>query len=176
MLRALRNLLVLLATFVLAAALYIASGRYDVAASSSPSAAEEWLLGQVRERSIAKRAAGITPPPLGARAELLTGFELYRAHCVTCHSGPGLSPEELAMGLHPVPPGLGLEKVQARSDAELFWIVKNGIRFTGMPSFGLLRSDEELWALVAFVRELPKLDPEAYKRLAEEVAAAADAP
>ncbi len=162
-----RVLLVLFVLMVAGLALLVYSGAYDVAASNSPSKAEEWLLETIRESSISSRAEGIQAPPLGDAAQVQAGFELYRAHCVTCHGAPGAPPEELAMGLHPVPPGLSFPKVQKRPDAELFWIVKHGLKFTGMPGFGMMRSDEELWSLVAFVRMLPNLSPDEYQRMAE---------
>ncbi|HEX4954270.1 MAG TPA: cytochrome c [Thermoanaerobaculia bacterium] len=165
--KGLRGFVVALVLVILGLLLFVYSGSYDVAASSSPGKAEEWLLESIRESGISSRAKGIKAPALGSPEQVQQGFELYRAHCVTCHGAPGAPPEELAMGLHPVPPGLSFPKVQKRPDAELFWIAKHGLKFTGMPGFGMMRSDEELWAVVAFVRKLPNLSPDDYQRMAE---------
>ncbi|HRC84539.1 MAG TPA: cytochrome c [Thermoanaerobaculia bacterium] len=171
-----RRLFLLLLVLAAAGAGLVYSGVYNVAANAKPTAAEQWLLETVRDHSIARRAKAIAVPPLGAPEQIRQGFELYRALCRGCHGGAGGWPEEPAMGLHPVPPGLGQERVQKLSDAELFWVIQNGIRFTGMPSFGAMHEDADLWALVAFTRQLPKLSDEDFERLAREAEAAAAKP
>lgn len=163
-----RGLLYLLTAGAAAAAVavvFVDSGAYDVAADQAPSPVEEWLLHEVRERSIEKRAHGIAVPPLGDEALVRRGFEVYRKGCALCHGAPGVPPAELATGLHPVPPSLDMPSIQDEGDAELFWVVKNGIKLTGMPAFGAHCSDEEIWAVVAFVRRLPALSPLDYAAL-----------
>ncbi len=171
----LRNLLFTLVVLVAAGAYAVHVGLYDVSAAKAPSDWEEWLLGKVRERSVEKRAAGLVVPALGSDAQKLAGFRVFRTHCVTCHGAPGVGPDDFAMGLYPMPPALGNDEVQKEGDAELFWIVQHGLKHTGMPGFGMVLSEEELWSTVAFLRHLPGLDASRFQALAEE-ALAAEAP
>ena len=78
---------------------------------------------------------------------------------MVCHGAPGVDPGEIGQGLNPGAPDLTLPRTQARSDGELYWIVSEGIRMTGMPAFGSTYRDEQIADLVAFVRSLPKLSP-----------------
>jgi mono/diheme cytochrome c family protein len=91
--------------------------------------------------------------------------------CRGCHGAPGIDPSVIGEGLNPPPPELATAEVDW-SDAELFWIVKNGIRLSGMPAFGISHDDRELWNLVAFVRRISRVSAEEYERLAESSAPA----
>ncbi|MGE5412753.1 MAG: c-type cytochrome [Syntrophomonadaceae bacterium] len=149
-----------------AAAAFVFSGAFDVAASVPPGALEKRLAGFARDRSVAHRASS-TPNPLGKDpAALRDGGEHYKEMCVTCHGAPGVDSSEIGEGLNPPAPDLTLARIQARSDGELFWIVQNGIRMSGMPAFGPTHKDREIWAIVAFLRHLPSLSPEEEKALA----------
>lgn len=92
--------------------------------------------------------------------------------CVQCHGAPGVERGELGKGIRPTPPNLS-EAVAEWSDRELFWIFKHGIKFAGMPAFGPTHSDEELSALVAFLKELPSMSPQEYQQLAQSKSASA---
>ena len=143
---------------------FVYSGFYDVAASREHSALTEWTLETISERSI-KRRAGELPAPLPTdSSSLLHGLEHYRAMCQVCHGAPGLERNEMAAGLSPRPPRL-VHAAAEWTDAELFWIVKHGIRLAGMPAFGPTHSDEDLWAIVAFTRSLADMSEEQYARL-----------
>jgi mono/diheme cytochrome c family protein len=83
-----------------------------------------------------------------------------------CHGAPEGSAAEFSQGLNPMPPALQVDMVQKGwTDAELFWIVKHGIRMTGMPAFGVNHKDEEIGDIVRFVRHMPKLTDEEKKLL-----------
>lgn len=83
-----------------------------------------------------------------------------------CHSAPGYSRTEIAQGLYPLPPDLTKEEfLKRRNNAELYWVIKNGIKMTGMPAFGPTHSEEELWGIVVFLKRLPNLKPEEYKAM-----------
>lgn len=168
----LRNLLLALLLLAAAGAFAIYSGVYNVSAQKPAGELEEWLLETVRERSVEKRAASITVPALGSEAQVLEGFQIFRSQCVTCHGAPGVGPDDFAMGFYPMPPALGNESVQHEGDAELFWIVQNGLKHTGMPGFGMSLSEDQLWSVIAFLRRLPALDAEGFQALGEKALAA----
>ena len=92
------------------------------------------------------------------------GAGYYHASCATCHGAPGVAPAGLARGLNPPAPRLagGLESWTA---AEHYWIVKNGVRMSGMPAFARSYDEEKIWAVVAFLNRLPALSPQNYQSL-----------
>lgn len=147
--------------------LVLATGMVDMGASNKPSPIERSLASLAVQRSLAVRAPdeGANPFPDDPEA-ISSGLTHYAAMCVRCHGGPGLEPEEFAQGLNP--PAPQLEAVAAEfSDGELFWLVKHGIRMTGMPAFGATHDDEELWRVVAFVKVLSNLTPEQQEGLSQ---------
>jgi mono/diheme cytochrome c family protein len=91
------------------------------------------------------------------------GVEHFAAHCAVCHGGPGVPKGHIGKGLYPVPPDLA-QASKHLSDAEMFWVIKNGLKMTGMPSWAD-HSDEEIWATVAFLKKLPAMTPEEYAKL-----------
>ncbi len=95
------------------------------------------------------------------------GLAHYKGMCVGCHGAPGVDPSEAGEGLNPPASDLTLGRVQKRTDGELFWLIQNGVRMTGMPAFGPTHKDEEIWKIVAFLRHLPALTPEEEKILRE---------
>jgi mono/diheme cytochrome c family protein len=153
------GLLVLLGGF---AAIY--AGLYDVAATEPHWPVTHWLMETARIRSIKAHAAGIqVPPGLDDPAKVLTGVEHYAAHCAVCHGAPGVLKGDIARGLYPPPPDLA-KTAPLYNPGELFWVVKHGIKMTGMPAWSD-HSDEELWATVAFLNKLPGMNEQEYARL-----------
>lgn len=159
-------LVTLLVEAVVAAALLF-TGAFDVAATRPEGAAEEWFFETARDASIRARAEGIDAPRLDDPARVLEGGGLYRDMCASCHGAPGEDPSEIGRGLSPAPEDLA-EEGGEWSDAELYWIVSNGIRIGGMPAFGPTHEDAHLWSIVAFVRALPEMTPEQYRKIAAE--------
>lgn len=159
------HLLLFLVLAVAGLAIWIYSGSYDVSANQEPAKFEDWVMGTFRDRSIEERSEDLKGPALDDEARVRTGYSIYSTHCVTCHGAPGVWPDDLAMGLYPTPPSLDSPAVQDEEDGELFWIVKNGIKFTGMPAFGPMQTDDDLWSVVAFLRRLPHLSPDEYKAM-----------
>jgi mono/diheme cytochrome c family protein len=165
----------LLSGFVLlalAAGFVIATGVFSVGATSPPGDLERKFAAFTVNRSVARRAPrgpNSTAPTAENRA---VGLAHYRSMCVTCHGAPGVDPSEIGEGLNPPAPDLTLPKVQGRTDGELFWIVQNGLRMTGMPAFGPTHREDEIWKIVAFLRHLPELTPEEEKALASKERAA----
>ncbi|MEO8431633.1 MAG: cytochrome c [Acidobacteriota bacterium] len=146
-------------------AIVLATGSYDVAATKPPSKWETKIATFALNRSVSKRAPrGGNPMP--ATPEVLkAGLDHYRENCVTCHGAPGVDASEIGEGLNPPAPDLTLPRVQSRPPAEMFWIVSNGIRSTGMPAFGPTHDSNEIWKIVTFLKHLPEVGTEEQKIL-----------
>jgi mono/diheme cytochrome c family protein len=122
-----------------------------------------WILETARIRSIKAHAAGIAAPPgFSDPAKIPMGVEHFAAHCAVCHGAPGVPKGDIARGLYPPPPDLA-KATALYSPGQLFWIVKHGIKMTGMPAWSD-HSDDELWATVAFLQKLPGMTQEDYAR------------
>lgn len=139
------------------------SGLMSVRASTGHWAVTDWFLHWVMRNSVATASLSVTPPPLDNPALIAPAAGHFETGCAICHGSPaqGRSPAVLAM--LPPPPNLK-EVVPKWSDAELFEIVKHGVRFTGMPAWPTGTRDDEVWAMVSFLRKLPDMDEKAYFR------------
>ena len=139
-----------------AAAVFFFGGYYSVAASSEDPAIVAWALGRVRAASIERHSDSTAPVSLSGRTVVAAGAREFAEYgCANCHGAPGGTWAKFSEGLRPSPPDLK-EIVSQRTPAQLFWVVKNGINMTGMPSFGSAgASDEDLWEIVAFLKALP---------------------
>lgn len=150
--------------FVTMVAFFPYSGYYNVAATEPDSIVGQWFLHTAKYNSVRSRANAIDVPRAFTEDQFAMGFAQYRESCVACHGAPGVEPSALGRGLSPQPPNLAMT-VDRWNAAELFWILKHGIRMTGMPAWGTAYSDEELWATVAFIQLLPDISPDAYRRM-----------
>jgi mono/diheme cytochrome c family protein len=158
------TLLIAALLVVLGAGAVIYAGMYDVAATAPHWRMTSWLFEVARVRSIKAQAAAVrTPPGLDDPAKVLIGVEHYAAHCAVCHGAPGVPKGDIARGLYPPPPDL-TKTARLYPPAELFWIIKHGIKMTGMPAWSD-HSDGELWATVAFVERLPGMSEQDYAGL-----------
>jgi mono/diheme cytochrome c family protein len=158
------TLAVVSALVVLGGLAFIVSGSYQIEADAPHWEVTNWLLQTVRDHSIKAHAAGIEAPPrLNDPAKLQIGVEHFAAHCAVCHGAPGVPKGDIARGLSPQPPDLARAS-EHYTPAELFWILKHGIKMTGMPSW-TDHSDEELWATVSFIEKLPGMTREDYAKL-----------
>ena len=142
---------------------YVYSGVFDVAADVPHSALVYAALKVVRDRSISVRSKDIQVPPLNDPKLIADGAEHYDAMCASCHLAPGSLPSDIREGLYPQPPNL-TEKIDLGA-AETFWVVKHGIKMSGMPAWGKTHDDRSIWAIVAFVQKLPALGPGEYRAL-----------
>src|ERR1700712_3502176 len=126
-----------------------------------------WAMDKARVHSIKVRAAGITPPPdLMNDTRIVGGTEHFAAHCASCHGAPGVPRGDIAQVLYPKPADLS-QSARLYTPGELFWIVKNGIKMSGMPAWAD-HSDEELWGTVAFIEKLPGMSEADYAKLVME--------
>ena len=124
----------------------------------------KWALVTVRTASISHHATATPPANLGAPATVQAGAKAYASlGCTNCHGGPGVEWSKFSEGLRPDPPDLK-DVVKDRTPAELFFVIRNGINMTGMPGFAMAGAkDDDLWAVVAFLKKLPEVKDEQFK-------------
>jgi mono/diheme cytochrome c family protein len=162
-----RGALISTTVVALAAALY-STLTINVAATEPHAAPVEWALTEVMERSVRAQAGDVQVPPgvdLNDPALAARAIGHYSAACATCHAAPG-EPRAPWIVMYPPPQALtDAAYVDRWSDAELYWIIKHGIKDTGMIALGPTHSESDLWAVAAFVRQLPTMAPERYRLL-----------
>ena len=144
---------------------YVVSRGFS--ARDEPTAAEALLARQLRHMAVPRAAREMTNPVPNDPAVVAEAMEHFADHCATCHANDGSGNTAIGKGLYPKPPDMRQADTQNLSDGELYYIVHNGVRFTGMPAFGEEignEQDKESWDLVHFIRHLPDLtDDEAAK-------------
>lgn len=165
--KTIRTLVFLLVLIALAGIVFVHSGQFDVAASAPDNGFLKSILETTRDRSVKRRAEGIKPPQLDDPKMIQTGLVHYHEMCATCHGAPGVKISEIGQGLNPYPPELA-SHTAGEPAGETFWIVKNGLKMTGMPAFGVTHTDEEIWAIVAFLQKMPKLTPQEYQAMVQQ--------
>jgi mono/diheme cytochrome c family protein len=145
---------------------FVYAGIFNVAADVPHAALTNTIMETVRFRSIATRAKDVRPPPLDDVKLIATGARHYAAMCSGCHLAPDENNDsDMRAGLYPKPPDL-TKRIQA-SPAEAFWVIKHGIKMSGMPAWGITHDDASIWGLVAFLQKLPELTPAQYQALAK---------
>ena len=140
------------------------AGWYDISATDQHLAPTYWLLDTGMRRSIKFRARDIEVPELADPAKIRDGAFLYRQHCLQCHGAPGIAPAPFALGMTPVPVPL-VHTARAWTPAEMFWVVKEGIKMTGMPAWKYRLSDEHIWAVVAYLPAMAQMTPEQFAKM-----------
>ena len=145
-------------------AAFFFGGYYSVAGTAEDPAAVTWALTRVRTASINRHANDNPPASFGDASMVQAGAKAYASYgCATCHGAPGAKWLKFSEGLHPDPPDLK-EVAGQLSPAQLFWVIKNGINMTGMPSFAEAGArDDEIWSIAAFVKKLPSVSDADYK-------------
>src|SRR6516164_9630758 len=156
-----RRILVVPIALALAVVLVIvglAQTRLD--ALQEPGQIETFLATLVKHLLVRRSSReGIPPAPTNLQASIEEGDKLYATDCSMCHGPDGHTPTDFGRWMYPRASDLTSPEVQQYSDHELFWIVKNGIRLSGMPAFGRVESDEHIWNLVHYLRTLPRSAP-----------------
>jgi mono/diheme cytochrome c family protein len=138
-----------------------------LSARPHPGAVEARLARAVRALAIPGEVANRTNPVAATRDAIEAGMAHFADHCATCHANDGSGQTSIGQGLFPKPPDLRAPATQDLSDGALFYIVENGVRFTGMPGFGTgdAAGEEASWQLVRFMRTLPSLTAEDLSRM-----------
>lgn len=159
MLKAFALVVLLLVVMAAAGVWYIMTT--GLSAREQPRALEEFAARRVRTLAIARRARSLKNPVEYSEDVVASGRAHFADHCAVCHANNGSGETEVGRGLYPRAPDMRLAATQELSDGELFWIIENGIRFTGMPAWGTgtKEGEEASWHLVHFIRRLPKLTP-----------------
>jgi cytochrome c553 len=147
------------------AAAVIVSGVVSITASSGHWTITARILDFAKVRAVATQSLGIQAPSLDDETLLLRGASHYENACSLCHGRPGESPPPMMAAMTPPPPRL-TDRLARYSREELFFIVKHGIKFTGMPAWPVEQREDEVWAVVSFLQRMPGLDIMEYFRLA----------
>jgi mono/diheme cytochrome c family protein len=150
--------------FGIGCAVFFFGGYYSVAGTAEDPAAVTWALTKVRTASVNRHATDSPPASFGDSNMVEAGARAYASNgCANCHGAPGVMWQKYSEGLHPDPPNLK-EVAGDLAPAQLFWVIKNGINMTGMPSFQLAGAkDDEIWSIAAFVKKLPTVSEADYK-------------
>lgn len=142
------------------------SGVYNIAASQGHWRIIEWILAFGMNNSVELRARSVPePPPLDNPDLYILGAGHFHRACAACHGAPGVPADLTARNALPPPPAL-THVSSEWNDRELFWIVKHGIKYTGMPAWIAQERNDEVWPIVAFLKRLPQLDAASYRELA----------
>ena len=152
---------------------YAWSGAYDIGATRPHWPVTLSFIEILKDRSIEAHSKGIQTPNLDDSKLREASFPHYHEMCRLCHGAPGESTEEFATGLYPAPPSMASGHIQAElSPAEIYWVVKHGIKMTGMPAFGPTHSEDILWGLTSLAKEMPRMSPDAYRQQVKAAGAA----
>jgi mono/diheme cytochrome c family protein len=147
---------------VLMVAAFIWIGSRGISARAQPGRVETVLARTMRRLAIPRGDRSRQNSVARSPEVIAEGMAHYADHCAACHANDGSGETEMGLGLYPKPPDMRLPETQLLTDGELFYIIENGVRLTGMPAWGTgtHKDEESTWQLVHFIRELPRLTPE----------------
>lgn len=174
-LHVLLRLTVLSAAIGFGAVAYTWTGLISISADAGHWPITTSFLGFAMRNTVETQAMGVSAPPLDDPAAVLKGAGYYATGCALCHGAPGEAQSVVVKGMTPKPPYLP-DAVSKWEAAELFWIVKNGLKYTGMPAWPVPEREDEVWTMVAFLQQLPGMSVERYARLAYGERAGEEAP
>ena len=147
------------------ALIVIMTGVYNIAATVPHIGFERIIFSTAMRNSVLSHAGSDTEH-VTSEEQVRAGFQEYNEMCIVCHRAPGKEQSDIGKGLHPNPPDLA-ETIRRWNSGQLFWIVKNGVKMTGMPAFGPTHGDDQIWNIVAFVQRLPGMSADDYKAMEE---------
>ncbi|WP_273028324.1 c-type cytochrome [Massilia timonae] len=140
-------------------------GFYNIAATAQHYPLIYTVFEEGLQYSVQNHARDIqVPAGLGAAEQVRRGAAIYAANCIQCHGGPGVAPLQQGMSMQPVPGPL-VDADLNWETRELYWITRNGIKMSGMPAWEYHLSDNDIWAVVAFVSAMPNMTTEDFRRM-----------
>jgi mono/diheme cytochrome c family protein len=152
-----RWMLLLVVAAVMLAGLAFLLTHADISALAQPGPLESLIAGGIRSQLIGRAARTVPEPAVENNpTNISKGEDLYDMDCASCHGEKGRNPTPLGKSLYPRAADLGSLDVQKMSGRERFWVIKNGIRLSGMPGFGRIDTDQEIWQLTYYIRTLRK--------------------
>ena len=152
-------LALLVLTIGAAAAAIVFALRNGITARGEPTATEATLARTMRHFAVPLSARGLRNPVALTPDALREGRDHFADHCSTCHANDGSGKTEMGPNFYPRVPDMRLAGTQNLSDGELFYIIRNGVRLTGMPAWSGDHEVADDWKLVHFIRHLPKITP-----------------
>jgi mono/diheme cytochrome c family protein len=167
----LKRVAILSGLVLLGGVTFLYSGLYPMGADTPHFRATYWVLETLREQSVARAASDVVVPEnINDSDRLLAGGADYNDMCSSCHLKPGKTSSDFSLGLYPAPPNLALSHderphsdSEEAADKRRFWIIKHGIKASGMPAWAPGHDDERIWNMVSFLKRLPDLTPEQYQ-------------
>jgi len=163
------KLLTLIGLIIVILALYMYLGYYNISATQPHISFVEDMIQGIKYNSVKHHTEDLIKPPISKEEVMKSGFEHYDAMCVHCHGAPGIEESGLQNGLYPKPPSFPDEIDERLGIEQIYWITKKGIKMSGMPGFGAKHSDEQLWLIAGFVKELENISPEKYAELQKTI-------
>lgn len=157
-----------LVVLVAGALLYLRLGFAEVRADIPASRFESALMHSAVHASVRRRAPEMPNPVPATDENLIAGGKFYLEGCAGCHGTPG-KPDESSDSLYPRIPQLPTEGTEY-SEAQIFWIVKHGIRYSGMFANGKFNSDEKMWTMAAYIKRIKELPPHVREELSKPAA------
>ena len=153
-----------LMTAAIGAFVFSQSGLYNVGAAIPHTDFTEWLTQGTMIRSVRLHAKGVSAPERFTDAQVVSGFCNYEIHCVSCLGAAGVANQTWVNGMEPAPPYL-LDASRKWTRPQLFWIISNGIKMTGMPAWRRSLTDGEMWSIVAYIEATDRIPPATFRRL-----------
>lgn len=147
---------------------FVYLGVYNVSALEQHTGQVYRVLETTLRHSVRQRSEHIEVPDLDRLDWRRAGLGLYALHCRQCHGAPGVGPDPFALGMRPLPVAI-VETARKRPPEDIFWVIKHGVKMTGMPAWKYRLSEEEMWQIVAFIKQAPMLRPLEYRAMAEAV-------
>lgn len=139
----------------------LVSGIVPVRASSGHWPMTAWILDYASDRSIDFHSNGIEVPPLDEPGMVTLGAATYQSNCQFCHGQPGRSQPPITHGMTPTPPSLS-DSIPQMNSQEIFYVLKHGVKFAGMPAWPTQSRDDEIWPVVAFLEAFPSMTNRQY--------------
>jgi mono/diheme cytochrome c family protein len=147
--------------FLVAVIAIVAASQFTLSALPEPGRLELSLATKAKHYLVHRSSReGIPPAPADRQVAIQEGERVYGTDCGACHGLSGHNPTDAGRWMYPRAADLTSSGVHSYSDQEVFWIIKNGIRLSGMPAFGKVETDEHIWDLVFYIHTLPKSAPE----------------